>query len=245
MWSNSQIDRLGDELRSRQFSADLLTTLDQYRTSFLPAYEFVVYRLRGALNYPVTGRPAKSTTALVDKLQRQHVRLSQVQDIAGCRVVVDDIFLQDRALRALEVFLDAPVVFDRRGNPSNGYRAIHLIATIGERRVEIQLRTQLQHLWAEISEKISDTVDPSIKYGVGEPAALEFLKNLSHSISRVEHEEMARMDFLAKFHRRHVLIDKRAKKHIREVERRFFDRRSQLLQLLKDVHTEFDGRIAA
>ena len=244
-WTNNQIDKLGDQLRNRQFSAGLLISLDEYRASFLPAYELVVSRLRSSLRYSATGRPAKSTPALVDKLERQRVRLSQVQDIAGCRIVVDDIFLQDRAIHALEVFLDSPVVYDRRSNPSSGYRAVHLVAIVDGRRVEVQLRTELQHLWAEISEKISDTVDPDLKYGKGPQAELDFLRNLSLAVARVEEEEAARRDFMAQLQQQKLRVDKRAKKHIRQYERRFFERRSQLLQLLRNVHTEFHERAAA
>jgi ppGpp synthetase/RelA/SpoT-type nucleotidyltranferase len=31
--------------------------------------------------------------------------------------------------------------------------------------LEIQIRTALQHAWAEMPEKFSDVIDPSIKYG--------------------------------------------------------------------------------
>ena len=43
------------------------------------------------------------------------------------------------------------------------------------RDVEIQIRTTLQHLWAELSERSSDVLDPDIKYGGGPAAWREFL----------------------------------------------------------------------
>ena len=55
-------------------------------------------------------------------------------------------------------------VIDRRANPSHGYRAIHVIVRHEEKLVEIQVRTSLQHVWAELSEKMSDVFDPAIKY---------------------------------------------------------------------------------
>ena len=39
--------------------------------------------------------------------------------------------------------------------------------SVGGQLVEIQIRSRLQHLWAELSEKFSDVVDPAIKYGGG------------------------------------------------------------------------------
>lgn len=242
MWTKNQIDKLGNELKAHQLTAEKLTRLNEYRVSFLPAYEHTVARLK-SLNYEVTGRPAKSTGALIDKLERQHVRLSQVQDIAGCRVVVDDIYLQQLALAAMQVYLDDVVIYDRRVIPSHGYRAIHVVASHRSRKVEVQLRTELQHLWAEISEKMSDIVDPRLKYGGGDATALSFLNKLSQSISKVENEEMARMLLMTTLRNHNLNIDKKAKKKIRQHEKSFFQHRSQLLQLLKDVRNDFDERL--
>lgn len=145
IWTTGKIDKLGEQLKPGSFTPELLIRLDEYRSSFATSYSVVVERLR-SLDFEVTGRPAKSTSALVDKLNRQHVRLTQVQDIAGCRIVVGDTFLQDKALPLLEIYLGTPQVIDRRESPSSGYRAIHLISNLAGRKVEVQLRTELQHL---------------------------------------------------------------------------------------------------
>ncbi|GAC1306974.1 MAG: hypothetical protein NVSMB21_10350 [Vulcanimicrobiaceae bacterium] len=42
----------------------------------------------------VSLRTAKSTSSIVAKLQRESTRLSQIQDIAGCRIVVPTIAAQ-------------------------------------------------------------------------------------------------------------------------------------------------------
>lgn len=109
--------------------------------------------------------PQKSTTAITDKLLRESIRLSQLQDIAGCRIVLAGIKEQNEAVRSLqELFLNTLVV-DRRDNPSHGYRAVHLIVRHADSTVEIQVRTSLQHLWGELSEKMSDLFNPAIKSG--------------------------------------------------------------------------------
>ena len=242
-WTASKVDRLGDQLRQRQFTPALLVNLDSYRNSFVPAYETAVSRLK-QLDYAVTGRPAKSTAALVDKLNRQHVRLSQVQDIAGCRVIVEDIYLQNRAIPTLEVFLGTPAIYDRRSQSSHGYRAVHLVATVGGRKVEIQLRTELQHLWAEISEKLADTVDPRIKYGDGDKEANELLANLSLAISKVEQEEVERARAFELLRSADASQKKHFKKAIRSAERNFFAQRSRVIQLLTDIHEELHRKAA-
>ena len=84
--SKTQIDLLGDRLRlGAPVEADL-RMLDDYRLAFGPAYEFVIQTIREKVALEPTGRPAKSTGAIVEKLHRETIRLSQVQDIAGCRI---------------------------------------------------------------------------------------------------------------------------------------------------------------
>jgi ppGpp synthetase/RelA/SpoT-type nucleotidyltranferase len=55
-----------------------------------------------------------------------------------------------------------------------------------QKLIEIQVRTPLQHLWAEVSEKISDVVDPAIKYGVGDKDILLILALMSERIMQQE-----------------------------------------------------------
>src|SRR5437773_8789477 len=139
--SKNQIDRLGDRLRKGETSEDDLRFLDSYRRSFSDAYENVVGQIRDQLKLEPTGRPAKSTTSIIDKLQRENIRLSQMQDIAGCRVVVLDLLSQNEALDRLTELFDRAAIVDRREQPSYGYRAVHLIVENSAKLVEVQVRT--------------------------------------------------------------------------------------------------------
>jgi putative GTP pyrophosphokinase len=177
--SRSEVDRLGNRLRSAVTVEDL-RLLDKYRRSFASEYEAVVLHLRNSLHLNVSGRPAKSTTAIVDKLKRESIRLSQMQDVAGCRIIVEDITAQDELVLAITSTLQLPIsVFDRREIPSHGYRAVHLIVKSGEHSIEIQIRTQLQHLWAEVSEKFADRHSMAVKYGGGPVDVVNLLRALS------------------------------------------------------------------
>lgn len=117
-----------------------------------------------------TGRPAKNRVSIVEKLLRQKtMHLSQMQDIAGCRIVVHGILEQDQVVERLVAALSRVKVADRRKRPSHSYRAVHVIATAQNKSVEIQVRTRLQDLWAQSSEVLADRIDPRIKYGGGAP----------------------------------------------------------------------------
>ena len=163
-----------------------LELLDRYRRSFGDVYDHVAGTIRGKLSLAPTGRSAKSTASVIEKLRRESIRLSQMQDLAGCRIVVNDLEEQDKAVAAVrEAFADA-VEIDRRSKPSHGYRAVHVVVREAGRAVEIQIRTKLQHLWAEFSEKVADSVDPRLKYGEGPPWLQQQLLHFSALFAQVE-----------------------------------------------------------
>jgi ppGpp synthetase/RelA/SpoT-type nucleotidyltranferase len=136
----------------------------------------------------------------VDNLRREHIRLSQMQDIAGVRVVGElSLAEQDALVAAISAAFEGAKVVDRREKPSHGYRAMHVIVVIDARNVEIQVRTELQHLWAQYFELLADRFGRGIRYGqppdnpdliiAGEYTMsylVETLLNSSSTIARVE-----------------------------------------------------------
>jgi ppGpp synthetase/RelA/SpoT-type nucleotidyltranferase len=184
------VDQLGDRLRRGEIAEGDIQQLDAYRRSFAEAYEEVAAIVRNATRLEPTGRPAKSTTSIIEKLRRETMRLSQMQDIAGCRLVVPNVLVQNQLMERLKSVLPKAVVVDRRKQPSFGYRAVHIIATARNKPVEIQLRTEFQHLWAQLSEKLSDVRDPAIKYGGGDSKTQNWLSAISKLIAAIEHREL-------------------------------------------------------
>jgi len=187
--SRSSVDRLGERLRRGSATIEDLQGLEVFRQSFYPAYESVVETVVQRLELSPTGRPAKSTQSVVAKLRRESFRLSQIQDIAGCRLVVADLAQQDAVLARLLLTFPEAAVADRREHPSHGYRAVHVIPKINGRPVELQIRTELQHSWAEISEKCSDVFDPQLKYGGGPEALRQVLAQFAAVIQTSEAQE--------------------------------------------------------
>ncbi len=187
--STTQIDQLGGRLRADDYCDDDLRMLDRFRRSYASAYEYAVAAIVKKLRLAPTGRPAKSTTAIRDKLQRSSIRLSQMQDISGCRLIVEDRRQQEALIAQLKELFPESTIIDRREKPSHGYRAVHVIVWIGERAVEVQVRTEPQHAWAEYAEKLADTVDPALKYGGGPEsprAILHALSNVAHFVEQIE-----------------------------------------------------------
>src|SRR5258705_58554 len=134
--SKTQIDRLGDRLKKGKINEDDLRLLDRYRLSFTEAYERVVGTIRKELALEPTGRTAKSTTSISEKLRRESIRLTQIQDIAGCRLIAKDIADQDQVIQSLSSLFENVTIVDLLQQPSHGYRSVHVIVRCQESMIE-------------------------------------------------------------------------------------------------------------
>lgn len=184
--TKSSIDKLGDSLRI-ELTNQNLQKLDEYRRSFFPFYSEVVGKIRDLLKVEISGRPAKTTISISEKLYRSPMRLSQMADIAGCRIIVPDMIVQGEYACKIGDLFNSKIV-DRIKEPSYGYRAIHVIVKRGIFSVEVQIRTELQHLWAELSEKLVDLFGSEVKYGGGGKVIQNILEDYSSMV--YEHDKI-------------------------------------------------------
>lgn len=166
--SRSAMDKLGKRLAASDEVSDTdLDLLLEVLTAYQAALDETQHRLRD-LGYSPTSR-TKTTSVLVDKLRREHSSLKSVQDIAGTRIICADRDEQDEIVEAVvRCFAHGgrpPKVKDRREQPSHGYRAVHVVVTVQDLPVEIQIRTESQDLWAQIVESIGDRWGRQIRYG--------------------------------------------------------------------------------
>ena len=176
--SRRQIDRLGDRLRESRSPEDE-ELLANYRDSFLNAQLLVMYDMgRLGIGEPDGGR-LKRPESVIAKLNRDsRIRLSRMQDIAGCRLVMDSKAEQDATYARLQADFDIYRAYDIRENPHSGYRAVHVVIRRDDRFVEVQVRTRSQREWARLSE-LATAYDSSVKYGGGDEAIRQALDELS------------------------------------------------------------------
>jgi len=181
-FSKAEIDRLGERIRaSERLSVEDLRILQAWRAQHADALDEVVRILVQDLGLHPTSR-LKTQDTLIDKLHRETTRLSQVQDVAGCRVEVDGgLAEQDDVVAGVIARFPEAKVFDRRERPSHGYRAVHIVVATAHGLVEIQVRTRLQNLWAQIIERFAEIWGRQIQYG-GEPDAPEPLRPYAHGL---------------------------------------------------------------
>jgi Region found in RelA / SpoT proteins len=79
------------------------------------------------------------------------------------------------------------LLLDRRTDHSFGYRAVHVVAYVSRLPVEIQVRTDLQHRWAEVVERLADQWGRGLRYGLGpEDPDRRVLSDSSTTLTRRE-----------------------------------------------------------
>lgn len=173
--SGTRLQNLTTRLREgTETSRDLRALADvlvYYRRVLAEAHE-QVERLCANLPYaqPVAPR-VKTLRTTLRKLERlpQVRSLAHIRDLAGMRVIVHGTRSDQDELvdRLVALFCDErpPKVIDRRADPRTGYRAVHLEIRRRGVLMEIQVRTALQHRWAESFERTADKVGRGIRYG--------------------------------------------------------------------------------
>lgn len=184
-WTRTQIDKLGDRIRkSAIVSDDDRAQLREILATHLAPMEFVQETLQTRLGLVVRARP-KTEKSTIEKLRR-NPRLSTIQDLAGVRIILAE---RDPACAAVVARRARSLLEgryqDRRSHPSHGYRALHLAVQHDGCWIEVQIRTRLQHRWAEIFEKLADVVGRQVRYG--SPATYpddQALVDAMHSASR-------------------------------------------------------------
>jgi ppGpp synthetase/RelA/SpoT-type nucleotidyltranferase len=136
----------------------------------------------------VRAQRLKRLPSIDTKLRRfPSMRLTQMQDVGGCRVVMRDVGSVAALLDAFdESDAKNPKRYQRIGfddyietPKTDGYRGVHLIyeyrsaapqtKIFDGQRIEIQIRSRLQHAWATAVETVDIYTDQALKTGGGEP----------------------------------------------------------------------------
>ncbi|WP_162695534.1 RelA/SpoT domain-containing protein [Agrobacterium tumefaciens] len=157
---------------------------------------------------------AKRMSSIRGKLRRHPGKLDQMQDLGGCRAIMDDIngvnALVAECQRMPHEVRNHKNYVDHA--KADGYRSHHVIfrfdgeadrAMYRGRRVELQIRTKLQHSWATAVEVVGQTRLEELKSGKGSAEWLRFFRLMSDEFS---FEEGCELDRVAP-ERRHRLTE--------------------------------------
>lgn len=201
--SKSRIDKSGKVLAgklsvSNAEREELEAIFDDYRKSHLEPLTELTGKIQGWLsNYSESyyiAQRLKRKPQILKKLKRLNVRLTQLQDIGGLRIIVErnsDVtsmydFIKGKLLASSDVEISKHTDYRIKGRDNTGYRALHLILERSGKNIEIQIRSKIQHYWAESIERTSIIYQHSLKEQEGDESIIYYFKFLSDIFFDIE-----------------------------------------------------------
>lgn len=130
----------------------------------------------------------KRVPTIINKLVREPtMQLANMQDIGGCRAVLNSFDEVRRVQRRLSKNRPPLRVSDYIAEPrASGYRGVHVVVQYDGRPVEVQLRTQAMHEWAITVERLGGRLGKDLKSGDGPLQVLELLEGISEVMALEE-----------------------------------------------------------
>lgn len=206
-----EVRRAGEQLAGKLIwtdsSAPEIRHAFRVANSWRAAHEYPMRSIRAQLGayvryfsqdalFPVAR--LKRMQAIRGKLGRVGLKLDQLQDLGGCRVILDDCqdvyrlveTIESRSrhsLRRVNDYIDEP--------RASGYRSYHLIFEYNGlgaaevhlgRRIEVQIRSSLQHAWSTAVEAIGTVRGEELKSGRGNADWLRLLLLMSAEMAELE-----------------------------------------------------------
>lgn len=187
-FSRTKVDQAGEALRSRSNPPVPLAEARGILGNWRAAHAFPLntmqmnlrQRARRINSDPLVAQRLKRERSIVGKLDRfPRMRLTQMQDIGGCRAVLDS---QEEVNQLARVYRENPGAHESvnekdyvKEPPPSGYRSVHLVYRYHSTRkpefdgllIEIQIRSLLQHAWATAVETVDAFLGTDLKSSRG------------------------------------------------------------------------------
>lgn len=203
MASKTKIDKAGRYLSDpkRDYDEEMLELeliFDEYRKEHLEPLTRLTLELQGWLQthgrkYYIAQR-LKRKPQILRKLNRFSVRLTQLQDIGGCRIIVDsnsDVdelysYISGKLKESAFATILRVTDYREKGRDDTGYRALHVILSVSGRMLELQIRSQIQHYWSESIERTSVIYGHRLKEKEGDSCVIDYFKEFSNALHEIE-----------------------------------------------------------
>ena len=182
---------------------DIFTVANSWRDSHILPMRSIRASVRAHMRQAsITGDMAsrpKRMSSIRRKLAESTIRLDQMQDLGGCRAILNDIDgvnrlvdrIRDRSPHGIRKewdYIESP--------KADGYRSHHFSLefepgqrrdeSYAGRRIELQVRTRLQHSWATAIEAVSLYRNQDLKHHKGDADWLRLFVLASAEFAQVE-----------------------------------------------------------
>jgi hypothetical protein len=202
--SRSRVDAAGKTLVAALASEDAREEAQRITNNWRSSHSFPLNTFQIGLRRRATlvdanaiiAQRIKRMSSIEQKLARfPTMKLSQMQDLGGCRAIVKSVRSVDqlvRAYRESDIKHHLHQVDDYiRAPKESGYRGIHLMyryvsdktATYTGLKIEMQLRSSLQHAWATAVETVGTFIRQALKSSQGEEEWLRFFALMGSAIA--------------------------------------------------------------
>jgi putative GTP pyrophosphokinase len=203
-YSKSAVDRAGVLIRLGQFTDDVTAVVENWRAS----HNYILNTFQANMRSKIKGKEIyfaqrlKRKVTIYDKLVREStIRLSRMNDIAGCRLIFKNISelnefrYKYHTSRFNHIIQKDIEKYNYITNPKNsGYRGIHDVYSYGAYShsaakwdglsIEIQYRTSVQHAWATAVEIAGHITNNQPKFNRGSSDYIRFFQLSSEILAR-------------------------------------------------------------
>jgi hypothetical protein len=205
-YSRRQIEDAGDALKGVMSAyTDGAAAVFKVAHAWRDAHVVPMQKLRRELgwatkkigaNGSINAARLKRMKSIRKKLRNTPLTLYQIQDIAGCRAILDSMDELEQVLAIYRagrfkhgVIKEFPYISEPK---ADGYRSHHLALKFAgdgkyeifnRQRVEVQLRTRLQHAWATAVEAAGLVLGQDLKGGAGDADWLRLFAIMASEIA--------------------------------------------------------------
>lgn len=179
---------------------DALKIINNWRAAHAFPLQIIYCNVKNKVPFSaIVAQRLKRLESITKKLERfPNMSLSTMQDIGGCRIIVptlEDVYVVADKIAKSQWKHKFKEAYDYIKQPkSDGYRCYHMVYSYKSDKnskynglfIEIQIRTNYQHLWATAVETMDEIDGQSLKTGNGSEVNGEFFRLTSLLLKEFE-----------------------------------------------------------
>lgn len=208
-YSGEQVTKAGEKLRRSDIfeneseSSAVLEVISYWRSEhdvpLMRAFETLQRVALTKDRRAIFAKRSKRIISIARKLRRfDTMDLKNMQDIGGCRAIITN---QKKLVQVLRELKQVPAfrwpdgkyrIKDYIENPKpDGYRSVHIIGRFAgeariDRKIEVQLRTYIQHYWATALEIVDLFTDQALKSNQGDEEWRVFFEKVGEHFAAMD-----------------------------------------------------------